>query len=121
MTVSKKTRNYFAFEVTDELHGKTVRAVEAIRTEDDKRTAIPLLLDMMGDAMEAGLTHFLLYPLELAGVSMLSRNAIKVAIRSAKRTLMVVAVRITKSLNDEQLMSIADFLDETLLELEEPV
>jgi hypothetical protein len=121
MIANSKTRNYFAFEITDELHDKTLRAVDTIRTHDDKRTAIPLLIDMMGDAIEAGLTHFLLYPLELAGVNALSRNGIKVAIRSAKRTIMVVAVRITKSLNDEQLMSIADFLDETLLELEEPV
>lgn len=121
MSATRRTRNYFAFEITDELHDKTVRVVQAIRMEDDKRQAIPLLIDMMGDAIDAGLTHFLLYPLELAGVNAISRNGIKVAIRSAKRTIMIVAVRITKSLDDEQLLSIADFLEKTLLELEEPV
>ncbi|MCO5183101.1 MAG: hypothetical protein M9941_09610 [Anaerolineae bacterium] len=121
MSAARPSRNYFAFEISDDLHNKTVQVVRAIRAEEDKSKAIPPLIDMMGDAIDAGLTHFLLYPLELAGVSAISRNAVKVAIRSAKRTIMVVAIRITKSLNDEQLLSIADFLDETLLELEEPV
>lgn len=115
-----RTRNYFAFIITDDLHRKTRRVIDEIRARERKRDAIPYLVDMMGDAIDAGLTHFLLYPLELSGVNQFSRNAVKVAIASAKRTIMAVAVRIARSLKDDQLMAIADFLDETLLELEDP-
>ena len=68
---------------------------------------------------DKGLHYYFLHPLEQAGVGMVTRKAVDLALGTAGRTLPLVVRKTVGSLNDQQLLSIADFIDHILVDSEE--
>jgi hypothetical protein len=106
---------WVAFEVSPELRSRAEEIIEKIRSESDKRPHVPELIDVVMAMTDRGLHYYFLHPLEEAGVGIMTRKAVKLAIGTAGRTLPVVVRKTVGSLNDQQLLSIADFIDHILI------
>jgi len=110
---------WVAFEISRELRQQAETIVHKIRSDPDKRRHIPALVEVVLAMTDRGLHYYFLHPLEQAGVGVVTRKAVDLAIGTTGRALPVVVRKTVKSLNDEQLLSIADFVDHILIREEE--
>jgi len=121
MTVGKKESEsnegvgWVAFEISSELRQKAEGVVEKIRSDSDKQRHVPELVEVVLAMTDRGLHYYFLHPLEEAGVGVVTRKAVALAIGTAGRTLPVVVRKTVKSLNDDQLLKIAEFVDHILI------
>ena len=104
-----------AFEISSELRQRAETVVHNLRSDPEKQRLVPELVEVVLAMTDRGLHYYFLHPLEKAGVGVLTRKAVDLAIGTAGRTLPVVVRKTIKSLNDEQLMSIANFIDHILI------
>ena len=111
--------SWVAFEIPGELSDRAETIVERLRRDPDKRQHVPELVDIIIEMTDKGLHYYFLHPLEEAGVGAMTRGAVELAIGTAGRTLPMVVRKTVKSLNDDQLVSIADFIDHMLIREEE--
>jgi hypothetical protein len=114
---NRPMRHGFAFPIADDLHARTTRVIQQLR-QPNPTASIPLLLDVVIEAVDVGLDYFLIYPLELARVNRLSVNMAKMAVQTAKQAINVIVRRVLPGLNDVQLLAIAGFLETCLSHLE---
>lgn len=110
---------WVAFEISAELRRRAESVVRRIRTDTDKQRHVPDLVEIVVAMTDRGLHYYFLHPLEEAGVGAVTRKAVDLAIGTAGRTLPIVVRRTVNSLNDQQLLSIADFIDQILITEEE--
>lgn len=106
---------WVAFEIPGELCARAEAVVARLRTDPDKQRHVPELIDIILEMTDRGLHYYFLHPLEEAGVGAMTRGAVDLAIGTAGRTLPVVVRKTVKSLDDDQLLSIADFIDHMLI------
>ena len=112
---------WVAFEISSELRQQAEAIVQQIRSDSDKQKHVPALVDVVLAMTDRGLHYYFLHPLEQAGVGVVTRKTVNLAIGTAGRALPVVVRKTVKSLNDQQLLSIADFIDHILIGEEEEV
>jgi len=108
-----------AFDISHELAQRAARLVGRIRSESDKTRCIPELTEVVLEMTDRGLHFYFLHPLELAGVGPFTRSTVELALSTAGRTLPMVVRKTLKSLNDEQILTLADFIDHVLIRREE--
>ena len=106
---------WVAFEISSELRQQAEAIVHNIRSDPDRQRHVPVLVDVVLAMTNRGLHYYFLHPLEEAGVGAVTRRAVALAIGTAGRTLPVVVRKTVKSLSDEQLLSLADFIDHILI------
>ena len=112
---------WVAFEIPGELRQRAEAIVEQIRTDPDKRQHTPELIEVVLAMTDRGLHYYFLHPLEEAGVGVVTRKTVALAIGTAGRTLPVVVRKTINSLKDSQLLSLAEFIDHILIRKERPV
>ena len=112
---------WVAFEIPGELRQRAEAIVEQIRTDPDKRLHTPELIEVVLAMTDRGLHYYFLHPLEEAGVGVVTRKTVALAIGTAGRTLPVVVRKTINSLKDSQLLSLAEFIDHILIRKERPV
>ena len=110
---------WVAFEISSELRQEAESIVRLIRSDPDKQQHVPELVKVVLEMTDRGLYYYFLHPLEEAGVGIVTRKAVSLALGTAGRTLPVVVRKTIKSLKDEQLLKIADFIDHILIRDEE--
>ncbi len=110
---------WVAFEISSDLRQRAEAVVENIRSDTDKRRHAPALAEVVVAMTDRGLYYYFLHPLEEAKVGVVTRKAVDLALGTAGRTLPMVVKKTVNSLNDEQISSIAEFLDHILLSGEE--
>ena len=110
---------WVAFEIPGELRLQAEQIIERIRADADRRRHAGDLAELVVEMIDRGLDYYFLYPLEEARVGAMTRRAVEFAIGTAGRTLPTVVRKTVKSLNDEQLLSITEFIDHMLIS-EEP-
>lgn len=120
-TRSEESIGWVAFEIPSELRQRAEAVVRSIRSDTDKQRHIPELVDVVLAMTDRGLHYYFLHPLEKAGVGVITRKAVALAIGTAGRALPIVVRKTVKSLTDEQLLSIADFIDHILIREQEEV
>lgn len=112
---------WVAFEISGELRRQAETITRKIRSDPDKQGHVPELVDVILKMTDRGLHYYFLHPLEEAGVGIVTRRAVALAIGTAGRALPVVVRKTVKNLSDEQLLSIVDFIDHILIRDEEEV
>jgi len=110
---------WVAFEIPGDLRKRAAAVAQRIRADSDKKQHVSELIDVVVAMTDRGLHYYFLHPLEEAGVGAMTRGAVDLAIGTAGRALPVVVRRTVGSLSDEQLVSIAGFLDHILIQEEE--
>lgn len=106
---------WVAFEISSELRQRAEGVVGNLRSDGDQRRHVPELVEVVLAMTDRGLYYYFLHPLEEAGVGSVTRGAVKLALGAAGRTLPPVVRKTIKSLNGEQLLKIADFIDHILI------
>ena len=107
----------FAFPISDRLYEKTARVIHQLRQDTTRSSSVPLLLEVVIEAVDVGLDYFLIYPLEIARVNRLTISTAKMAVLTAKQALYAIVRRVLPSMNDEQLLAVAGFLETCLSRL----
>lgn len=111
---------WVAFEISADLRRRGEAIVERLRSDPDKQRHVPELVEVVLAMTDRGLHYYFLHPLVEAGVGMMTRKAVGMAIGTAGRTLPLVVRKTIKSLNDDQLLSLVDFIDHILIRDEDP-
>lgn len=100
-----------AFEISQDQYDRAVEIVAALRTDPGDRAVVSSLIDLVLDLTDTGLNYFFLHPLELAGVGTLRRKGAEVALGTAGRVLPSVVRSTVGSMTEEQLLTLADFIE----------
>jgi hypothetical protein len=104
-----------AFEIPGTLRRRAESIVERLHSDADKGQHVPELVEVVLAMTDRGLYYYFLHPLEIAGVGPVTRKAVDLAIGAAGRTLPVVVRKTIASLDDDQLVSVAGFIDHILI------
>jgi len=105
-----------AFEIDKDQHAKVLAIVAALRDDPADREVVGGLIDLVLDLTDTGLNYFFLYPLELVGVSAIRRKGVEVALGTAARVLPSVVRSTVRSMDESQLLQLADFLEQMVSE-----
>jgi hypothetical protein len=110
-----KTRDLLAFSLPPGLQERTEAVIEEVRRSPDPRSHRAELIEVILELTRTGLQSYFLLPLERAGVDSVAYGTAKLGVTAAGRTLPTLVRRVVASLSEEQLRTIVDFLDESLV------
>ena len=108
-------RAFFAFELSPELLARTEAIIDKLRSAEDRRARLQELIAVVLELTETGLDAYYLKPLELAEVGFASRSAAKVGVAAAGKGIPVIVRKVLGKMSDEQLLTVADFMDGILI------
>jgi len=100
-----------AFEIDDDQYSRALEVVASLRDDPADRQVSRELIDLVVELTDVGLAYFFLHPLELADVGAIRRQGVKVALGTAGRVLPAVVRSTVGSMNERQLLKIADFIE----------
>lgn len=101
-----------AFEIDQVQYARVQTIVAALREDPADREVVGSLIDLVLDLTDTGLTYFFLHPLELIGVGAIRRKGAEVAIGTAGRVLPSVVRSTVGSMSENQLLQLADFIEQ---------
>lgn len=104
-----------AFEIPAELQRRCEDVIAAVRAADDRREHLAELTEVVVAMTDTGLDFYFLHPLERVGAGRMARGTAQVGVAAARRGLPTVVRRVLASLSDDQLLELADFIDEILV------
>ena len=104
-----------AFEISAELRRRCESVIAAVRAAEDPRDHVGELSDVVVEMTDTGLDFYFLHPLQLAEAGRVATGTAKVGLAAARRGIPAVIRRVVASLSDEQVLRIADFIDEILV------
>ena len=101
-----------AFEIDNSQRARISEVVAALRENPADREVASDLIDLVLDLTDTGLAYFFLHPLELVGVSAIRRKGVEVALGTAGRVLPSVVRSTVRSMDENQLLQLADFIEQ---------
>jgi len=101
-----------AFEIDNAQHARILGVVAALRKDPADRGVVGDLIDLVLDLTDTGLSYFFLHPLELVGVGAIRRKGVEVALGTAGRVLPSVVRSTVRSMDENQLLQLADFIEQ---------
>jgi hypothetical protein len=106
------SRGRVAFEIDTDQHARILEVVAWLRRDPGDPGAAAMLIDVVLDLTDTGLSYFFLHPLELTGVSTIRRKGVEVALGTASRVLPPVVRSTVGSMSQTQLLKLADFIEQ---------
>lgn len=104
-----------AFRISPELRARTEAALAAVREAPADRPRVEELVEVILELTEAGLDYYYLEPLRRADVGAMSTAAARLGVAAAGRSLPTIVRRVVLPLDEAQILSIAEFIDELLI------
>ena len=104
-----------AFRISPELMDRAQAAVAAVRADPSKKQTVKELVKVILEMTDTGLDYYFVEPLRRARVGTMGMSTARLGIAAAGRGIPPIVRRVLTSLSEQQLLSIADFLDEILL------
>lgn len=112
-------RYHVAFPIPEELRDEALELVTCIREAEDKTRYADDLTDLVDRIARHGLGYFFIRPIELAGLGPVTRKTVSVALNSGRRAVLAVARRVVRGLSDEEMATMADFVEGIVYEFDE--
>ncbi len=109
-------QNYFGFPVNDDLQTRMSSVIQKIQNSELKRPYALELFQVINDLSEAGLNYFFIDSLKKAGIGKIKMIAVENSLNMCKKAIMTVGKGIIKAMSDDQLHTIANFMEESLVE-----
>ena len=109
------TMNLVAFQISPELMARAEAALAAVREEPAQGPAVEELVEVVVEMTDRGMDFYYLEPLRRAEAGAMTTSAAKIGIAAAGRGIPAIIRRVVRSLDEEQILSIADFIDEILV------
>jgi hypothetical protein len=107
-----------AFPIPRDLHERVTGVVAALREAESASERRSELVEIVSEMTDRGLGYYFLRPLEEAGMGALSQATAKVGLASASKGIPMIVKRVLASASDEELLSLADFVESLLVEVE---
>lgn len=110
--------HYFVFPLNEETLNLAEAYVAGVRISEDPspyQKDLILLIDQLADT---GLDYFFIQTLEEAKVSGFWVRATRTAMRTGKRAILAVGKKIVRRLSLEQLRTVADVIERSIIEKE---
>jgi len=111
-------RTFLAFEPPPELLAKTEAIIAKLRSTESRKAHAPELIEVVLELTRSGLDAYYFQPLELAEVGFASRSTAKAGIAAGAKGISMIVRRVLGSMTDEQLLTVADFMDSILIRSE---
>ena len=113
-------QKYLGFPMSDALQGRVKDVVNDMKTNSNRVQFALKLFQAISDLSDAGLDYFFIQSLKRAGLGKIKMMAVEQAISIGKKAILTVGKGIIKGMTDEQLLVIAEILEESMLEHEPP-
>ena len=104
-----------AFRISPDVLARAEAALEAVREDPGEEAGRAALLGVVLELTERGMDFYYLEPLRRARAGTVVTSAARLGIAAAGRGIPPIVRRVVSSLDDEQLLAIADFVDEILI------
>ena len=108
------TKKYLGFPLSLELEQRVEEVINDIQTSSNKRQYALKLFQAINDLSGAGLNFFFIESLRSAGLGKIKMIAIENAIRLNKKAILTIGKGIIKSMNDNQLLIIANIIADSI-------
>jgi len=112
-------QKYLAFPIPTDLEERVQTTIQLIKEADNKRQHALKLFQIINDLSEIGLNYFFVETLKRANLGRIKLIAVRNAIKVGKKAIMTVGKGIIKSMNNQQLETIATVLEESILQKKE--
>ena len=107
--------NLVAFQISADLMARADAALAAVREDPAEEPNVEALLEVVLELTDRGMDFYYLEPLRRAGAGRMLTSAARLGIAAAGRGIPPIIRRVVSSLDEEQLLAIADFVDEILI------
>ena len=107
--------NLVAFRISPELMERAQAALRAVREDPSDEDEVNALLEVILELTDHGMDFYYLEPLRRARAGTITTTAARVGLAAAGRGIPAIIRRVISSLDEGQLLSIADFVDEILI------
>lgn len=107
-------QKFLGFPLSDELTARVEEVIQDIKGTDDKRQYALKLFQAISDLSDVGLDFFFIQTLKKAGLGKIKMIAVETAIKTGKRAILTVGKQIVKGMPNEQLLVVAETLEESL-------
>ena len=104
-----------AFQISPELMAEAQEALAAVRQDPAHKPNVEALLDVVLELTDRGLDFYYLEPLRRARAGTMTTSAAKLGLAAAGRGIPPIIRRVIGSLDEDQILGIADFIDEILI------
>jgi len=115
---NKMATTFAAFPLETKLEQRVYTFIDEIRETEDPIAYRKELSELVRLLTDAGLEYYFWKPVELTGLGAVTQKMIRVGLNSGKKTLHLIANKVIKGFTEEQLLTIAGFLESLLLEVE---
>ena len=114
-----KTVFHVAFPISDPVKDQAYGVIETIRQAERPRDHVNALTDVIIAMTEEGLEYLFLDSLKFAKVGKFHIQAVQMGVNGARKGLELVGRRALKSMSDEQLLGIANYMEGLVVAVEE--
>lgn len=110
---------YVSFPLPENLRLRCEEVAAKMLASDNKKQYVNEFWGCVEDVSDAGLKFFFVDILKKAKVGMLTLAGIEMAISTGKRAVLTVGKKIVNGMNDEQLGTLAEFMQDIIIEKKE--
>ena len=105
----------FGFSVGQELTAEVLRTIEQVRSDPGGKETVTALVDTVLELTDFGLREYYVRPLEQARAGTIALGTARVGISTARRGISLIVNKVLRGMNEDQLLSIADSLEDLLI------
>ncbi len=107
--------NLVAFRISPELMERAQAALQAVREDPSDEVRVETLVEVILELTDRGMDFYYLEPLRRAQTGPITTSAARLGLAAAARGIPAIIRRVVSSLDEEQVLSIAGFVDEILI------
>lgn len=104
-----------AFRISPELLERAETALQQVRENPTRPPHVDALVTVILELTDSGLDYYFLEPLRRIEAGAMSMASARLGIAAAGRGLPTIIRRVVASLDEQQILALADFLDELLV------
>lgn len=107
-------QKYLGFPLSEKLEDRVNQIITDLKNDTNRRQHALRLFQVISDLSDEGLDYFFIQSLKRAGLSKIKMIAVENAIKVGKKAILTVGKGIIKAMSDEQLLIIAQVLEESI-------
>ena len=106
---------HLSFPIPETLETRLTQVLKTVIESHSRRQYALQLFQVINDLSDVGLNHFFVESLRKAGIGKIKLIAVENAMMVGKKAIMTIGKSIIKAMDDNQLLSIAEFLESSLI------
>lgn len=106
---------YLGFPLSNELEARVLEVINEVKSTTKRRQYALKMFQVISDLSDVGLDYFFIQSLKRAGLGRIKMIAVENAIKIGKKAILTVGKKIIKGMNDDQLLVIANVLEESII------